>query len=387
MNKYKWNIDEVENDVIDLKKMLKSYDGSVYYQALDDLMKIKFLLENLSRYDRPKRAGYVCNIVNGLINKNSVAKDSDDVLLNNQLNNINLLNLDFINNISLYKFKRNVYLFKKKTDEDELILITKEILSNFNINLLDKFNDYVNSNKLNVSEDEYSDDETFVVTLKSLCKSYSNIKKCNGLGCIDDIIYCFCKTLLFESNNNRKTSVFNKTLETFFTLVSSDVLFEKGYKEFYNIRVGLYNSFKYKMDDFKYISYNASSIKYNNETDKYSIPEVSSMFDAEMTNYYKKDVSYDMLMKPIIGVYSYLLALYLYRQYKFNKDKTIKDIDILIKTTGILEDEQILNLLGICDINQLFNEKDHYDLIENSKSDYSYMKKNMRGKHGSEYKS
>ncbi len=307
MNKYKWNIDEVENDVIDLKKMLKSYDGSVYYQALDDLMKIKFLLENLSRYDRPKRAGYVCNIVNGLINKNSVAKDSDD--------------------------------------------------------------------------------ETFVVTLKSLCKSYSNIKKCNGLGCIDDIIYCFCKTLLFESNNNRKTSVFNKTLETFFTLVSSDVLFEKGYKEFYNIRVGLYNSFKYKMDDFKYISYNASSIKYNNETDKYSIPEVSSMFDAEMTNYYKKDVSYDMLMKPIIGVYSYLLALYLYRQYKFNKDKTIKDIDILIKTTGILEDEQILNLLGICDINQLFNEKDHYDLIENSKSDYSYMKKNMRGKHGSEYKS
>ena len=98
---------------------------------------------------------------------------------------------------------------------------------------------------------------------------------------------------MFELNSDRELSIFNQTLEIFFTYLTADNLKEKGYKQFYDIKYDLNNQFKRHLMDFKYIVTNNDRMKYDINKNKYVIESSSSLFNGELVNYYNKGVSYN----------------------------------------------------------------------------------------------
>ena len=86
-------------------------------------------------------------------------------------------------------------------------------------------------------------------------------------------------------------------------------------------------------------------MKYDLEKNKYVIKYSSSLFDDELSDIYNRGESYKKIMRPFIMTHSNLLAFDLYDSYQTDKERVKEIIGQLFNMIGVVNDEEIFNLL------------------------------------------
>ena len=375
MTKYKWDIENIASDI---KLIEKKANAGQREAAIKDLRKISCLFDDIGNFNKEKRSLYVETILQNTIKR--LGDTTDDITNDDTANQLqSLKHIGYIssnikNDIGKYKLVRNKRFFTHNTDELEVLFLIKYMFYQFDKNMLYEFQNYLESKKLNIAESKMYGEDCFTIVLRTINKAYSSVVKSKKFNYIDDILYCYFKTKLFELCADRKPSIFNQTLEIFFTYLTADALKEKGYKEFYDVKYDLYNQFKRYITDFQYIVGNYDKMKYDFNNNNYKIESSSSLFNGELVNYYSKGVSYKNMLEPFTGVYSNLLAVYLYQQNLTNKYKTINDINIMINNMGLISDEDLLYRLDI-EEEALISLDYYHTFMNNVKDEYANVKK------------
>lgn len=378
MTNFKWDIESIFSDIKRIEEVARHGNQE---EALKDLRKISYMFNDPSNFNKTKRSMYVDTILQNIINR--LDNNEDAIIQNDSANQLHALkHIGYISSdvkdiINGYRLIKNKRFFTYNPNELEIIFLIRDMFNKFDKGMLGEFDKYIGSSKLNITESKMDKEDCFTIVLRSIKKTYSSVVKCKNFNYIDGILYCYFKSKLFESNSDRELSVFNKTLEIFFTYLTANNLKSKGYKEFYDVKYNLNNQFKRHLTDFKYIVTNCDKIKYDFNENKYEIESSSSLFNGELVNYYNKGVSYKQMLEPFMSIYSNLLAIYLYQQNIYNKAKTVNDINIIINNMGLISDDELLDRLNIKQEDLL--SLDYYNNFMNSiRDEYNIVKKKKR---------
>lgn len=378
MKQYKWNSEMVFDDI---KKIKQIYAENNNIQALADLRKVSIMLKNSNCFDKPKRTSYLSDIVDNAIKLYSMdninVKNENSKDLCNKLEEIkkdNNNNIKIANNIKNHKLKRRKYIKVEKVNFSQAINWSKSTFLNFDLKYHCDFNNFIDNGRIYISDNTEENKHTCVIPLYTINRVFSQINFRKNLFSIDDFLFCFLNSQVCKNKINIKSSKFSKTLEIFFYLIYSDLLKENNYKAHYDIKYNIYDNFKSRLNEFKYITNSSNNLVYNSNNSKFVINRDSSLYDGEMVAMFKRGVSYNRINSSFVNTYSHLLAIYLYQQYNIDKNKTKNDIKLLIENIGILPDDQLLKLLNI-DLNILAQCNYLDDFVNKCKYEYTKIKR------------
>lgn len=371
MTKYKWNIKELEQDINLIESKLQENNNNQLY---DDLVKIQYMLSLKDNFDNVIETNRLSTRVNKLLN----GYESDYSFSNSNDNHCKILKLINEDSKEILKSLNKYYLRKRRVKKYnrglfEIILWTEYTFMTFDKNYYVQFNKFINSPRTCISDKAF---DTWAIKLRGITKNYFNISFCNSLNDMLNFFHSFSFNQLNYGDNKPDDSIYEWTLEIFYYLIASDILKDKYYRDSYDIKYQVFNSLKAGLKEFEFIAYNNDSLEYDEDTKNYHISIQSSIYDNEMVQSYYKSINYKSLSLSIKNTYSTLLAIYLYNQYQMDKDKALKNIDILIKNVGRIEDNHMIEMLDI-DIDDFVNCRYYDNFYKICKNEYKKKKRKL----------
>ena len=366
MTTYKWNLLNLKKD------FYKIIDTDNNKLIIDDLNKILYMLKYPNNFDNSDVLLFKCEVESVLatidpINDKEIKNDKQFKILKM----INEDSKEILKSFSIHNLRKKRNKSNKRGLFEGILWVDYTLIS-LNKDYYSLFQELKSNNCMSINKNS----DTWFIRLKSINKNYYNISYVDSLNDMSNLFYSFSYHQLDKEGNNRNDSIYDLTLEIYYFLIASDILKNKYYQDSYKIKYNVFNSLKAGLNEFEFITYHNDDLEYNKQTSNYRITKKSSMFDEELAQNFYKSIDYDSLSLSIKNTYSHLLAIYLYNQYQIDKEKSLANINKLIKIIGRVNDNEILKYLDI-DINDFVNCNYFDNFYKTCKKEYKKKKRKL----------